>query len=159
MSSDILEYRDVSPSEEPLAVEAEESFDGDSWLVPASLRRPSSVRDQPDAISSFERLAKILDGLHFRFLQGTLPCSLADLEQLGVDQEILDLLVALVAGGAAEEKVVRAFLEALESAARQAGASRQLLRALRNQFKNEEECADVRRSVRAVVGGTSVATP
>ena len=58
--------------------------------------------------------------------------------------------------------VVRAFLEALESAAKQAGASRQLLRALRNQFKTAEECAEVRRSVRAVVVGVAlapVATP
>ena len=33
---------------------------------------------------------------------------------------------------------MRAFLEALEPAAKQAGASRQLLRALRNQFKTDE---------------------
>ncbi len=68
---------------------------------------------------------------------------------------MLDSLAALVAGDVTEEMVVRAFLEALEPVAKQAGASRQLLRALRNQFKTAEECAEVRRSVRAIVAGFS----
>jgi hypothetical protein len=52
---------------------------------------------------------------------------------------------------------VRAFLEALESAAKQAGASRQLLRALRNQFKTESECAELRAAVAAIVAAPIVA--
>ena len=72
-------------------------------------------------------------------------------------RRILDSLAALVAGDVTEEAVVRAFLEALAPAAKQAGASRQLLRALRNQFKTEGEWAAVRAAVAAIVGAPIVA--
>ena len=88
---------------------------------------------------------------------GKLPCSFADLRQLGVDETILDILAALVAGDVTEEMVVRAFLEALEPAAKQAGVSRQLLRALRNQFKTADECAELRAAVAAIVAAPIVA--
>ena len=80
-----------------------------------------------------------------------LPCSFADLGRLGVDETILDSLAALVAGKVTEEMVVRAFLEALEPVARQASASRQLLRALRNHFKTADECAELRGAVATIV--------
>ena len=70
---------------------------------------------------------------------------------------MLDSLAALVAGDVTEEVVVRAFLEALEPAARQAGVSRQLLRALRNQFKTADECAELRAAVAAIVATPIVA--
>ena len=102
----------------------------------------ASVRDQLDAAADLEHVAKALDGQYMRAPQGKLPRSLADLRRLGVDETILDSLAALVAGEVTEEMVVRAFLEALEPAAKQAGVSRQLLRALRNQFKTADEWAD-----------------
>ena len=82
---------------------------------------------------------------------GKLPCSFADLGRLGVDETILDSLAALVADDVTEEMVVRAFLEALESPAKQAGLSRHLLRALRNQFKTADECAELRADVATLV--------
>ena len=70
---------------------------------------------------------------------------------------MLDSLAALVAGDVTEEMVVRAFLEALEPVAKQAGASRQLLRALRNQFKTADECAELRAAVATIVAAPIVA--
>jgi len=61
-------------------------------------------------------------------------------------------LAALVAQGHAESDVLRAFFEALVPWAIAMGASRQLLRALRNQFKAPERCADLRSAVAAIVG-------
>jgi len=86
-----------------------------------------------------------------------LPCSFADLRQLNVDGAMLDSLAALVAGKVTEEMVVRAFLEALEPVARQAGVSRQLLRALRNQFKAADEYAELRAAVATLVSVPMVA--
>jgi predicted RNA-binding Zn ribbon-like protein len=109
------------------------------------------ARDRHDASLELERVAKALDGHYMRHAQQGLPSNFADLRQLGVDETIIDLLAALVAGNVTEELVVRAFLEALESPAKQAGASRQLLRALRNQFKAADECAELRAAVATIV--------
>jgi Ca-activated chloride channel family protein len=129
----------------------------DNEEIPAFLRRPSPIDDPADSLAGLERAAKILDRQYLRLWLGTLPRSLADLRQLGIDQTTLDSLAALVAGDVTEETVVRAFLEGLEPVAKQAGASRQLLRALRNQFKTKEECAGIRRRVTAIVAGLSAA--
>ena len=64
---------------------------------------------------------------------------------------MLESLAALIAGDVTEEVVVRAFLEALEPAAKQAGASRQLMRALRNQFTTTTDCAELRAAVATIV--------
>ena len=96
-------------------------------------------------------------GNYMRHPQQRLPCSFADLRQLGVDETIFDTLAALVAGDVTEEMVVRAFLEALEPVAKQAGVSRQLLRALRNQFKTADECAELRAAVATIVAAPIVA--
>ena len=96
---------------------------------------------------------RFLDEQYRRTPNGSLPRSLAELRQLGVDEATLDLLATLITDDTAEETVVRAFLETLESVARQAGASRQLQRALRNQFKTRDEFDEVRRPVNAVVAG------
>ena len=92
-----------------------------------------------------------LNARYMRLPQGKLPCSFADLRRLGVDEAMLDSLAALVAGDLTEELVVRAFLEALEPVARHASVSRQLLRALRNQFKTADECAELRAAVATLV--------
>jgi len=129
----------------------------DALEIPAFLRPSAAVHDRPDRRASIERLVKALDSQDFRAPQGTLPRSLADLRQLGVDKGILDPLTALVAAGATEETVVRALLEALGPVAKQAGASRQLLRALRNQFKNAGEYAELRAAVATIVAVPMVA--
>ena len=100
---------------------------------------------------------KALDGHHMRHPQLGLPSSFADLRQLGADETILDSLAVLVAGTVIEAMVVRAFLEALEPVARQAGVSRQLLRALRNQFKTADECAELRAAVATIAAAPMVA--
>ncbi len=82
---------------------------------------------------------------------------MANLRRSGVDETILDSPAALVDANVTEEMVVRAFLEVLESPAKQAGVSRHLPRALRNQFKAGDECADVRRNVTALVAGVILA--
>jgi hypothetical protein len=48
-------------------------------------------------------------------------------------------------------------LEALEPVAKQAGASRQLLRALRNQFTTKTECAELRAAVATIVSAPVLA--
>ena len=92
---------------------------------------------------------------------GKLPRSLAELRKLGIGETLLAGLAALVDGDVTEELVVRAFLEALESVAKRAGGSRQLLRALRKQFDTESEFTKLRVAVALMVAQNTVesATP
>jgi Ca-activated chloride channel homolog len=125
--------------------------------LPGLLYDLSPVPGRAETFVALEHLARVLDEQYRRPPKGMLPGSLADLRQLGVDEATLELLAMLVTDGVAEETVVRAFLEALESVAKRAGASRQLQRALRNQFKTRDEFDEVRRTVNAVVVGAGSA--
>ena len=151
----VADQLDVSAQRSAHQVDETSAFD--ALEVPVFLHPSSSVRDWPDAVADLEHVAKVLDRKYLRFGDGTLPRSFADLRQLGVDETLLDSLAALVAGDVTEEAIVRAFLEALESAAKQAGASRQLLRALRNQFTTKTDCAELRAAVVAIVRAQIVA--
>ncbi len=126
--------------------------DFEDFGAPAFARCESSDHDQSEALAGLQQVAKILDGQYLGRPRGTLPRSLADLRQLGVDESTLASLAALVAGDVTEEVVVRAFLETLADPAKRAGTSRQLQRALRNQFKTDAEWSIVRAAVAAVVG-------
>jgi Ca-activated chloride channel family protein len=77
----------------------------------------------------------------------TLPDTIAGIVQVGCDREIEAGLNAFVDAGDAEDLVVRAFLEALLKHAGVLGVSRQLQRALRHQFANAIEHAELRRQV------------
>ncbi|MBK9705073.1 MAG: hypothetical protein IPO75_17450 [Betaproteobacteria bacterium] len=77
----------------------------------------------------------------------TLPRTIAGIVQIGCDPDIEAGLHAFVAAGNAEALVVRAFLEALLKHAGALGVSRQLQRALRHQFANANEHAELRRQV------------
>ncbi len=83
--------------------------------------------------------------------RGTLPSTLAELSRLGIAGDVFDALVQRVGEGHAEADVVAAFLAALLPHATAAGASRQVLRALRNLFKPTERCAALRRDIATLV--------
>jgi Ca-activated chloride channel family protein len=76
-----------------------------------------------------------------------LPSTIAGIVRIGCKQEIESGLHSFVGAGDAEELVVRAFLEALMKHASVLGVSRQLLRALRHQFADSNEHAELRRQV------------
>ena len=120
-------------------------------FLPALFHDLFETPDRAETVVALEHLVRFLDEQYRRTPNGSLPRSLAELRQLGVDEATLDLLATLITDDTAEETVVRAFLETLESVARKAGASRQLQRALRNQFKTRHEFDEVRRRVTAVV--------
>jgi Ca-activated chloride channel family protein len=129
----------------------------DPAAVPALPPHHSSIREQRDAVAERERVARILDRQYGIFGGRRLPRSLADVKRLGVDGTLIDLLATFVGGDITEEMVVRAFLEAIEPGLKEAGASRQLLRALRNQFKTESDCKELRIAVAAIVSAPILA--
>lgn len=100
---------------------------------------------------------ELLTALDKRVLGSTvdqLPATVEELAELGVAAAVLKELRSLADAGHAEHDIVRAYLEALVLRAIQLGASRQLIRALRNQFQNPEDCKDLRAVVAAMVGET-----
>jgi len=119
--------------------------------------RAYPARNRSDAGVNLERVARSIDRRFLRLGDGELPRTFADLCRFGVDEAVLDRLAALVAGAVNEEVAVRAFLEALEPVAQQTRASRQLQRALRNQFKSDTEFADLRSAVAAIVSAAVTA--
>jgi Ca-activated chloride channel family protein len=78
----------------------------------------------------------------------------ADLARLGIGLELLAQLRALVAAGAGEVSVVKAFLEAVaiwDESRHQSSLSRHLRRTLRHLFDTEREGAAMRTAVRRIV--------
>lgn len=83
----------------------------------------------------------------------TLPATLDEVARLGLGMfdELIAELRTLVVAGHAERDVVRAFLAALAPIAVRTGASRQLVRTLRNQFKTPDEQSTLRAEVSAIL--------
>jgi Ca-activated chloride channel family protein len=94
-----------------------------------------------------------------RLSPNRLPRSIADLAHSGLPEDLVDGLRALVAEGNSETDVVRAFLDAvgelLAHGTINVKPSRQLARALRNQFGRPEECRELRDRVLVLVRDAS----
>jgi len=113
----------------------------------------TAYTDSSQAPSNY--IDELLTALDKRFLGSTggqLPATIEELAELGVAAGVLKELRSLADAGHAEHDIVRAYLEALVLRAIQVSASRQLIRALRSQFQNAEECKDLRAAVAAMVG-------
>ena len=82
-----------------------------------------------------------------------LPTTFAALVTLGMPAELLDELYARMATGSRESDVVRALLEALAANDGQGGSalSRHTRRAMLHLFASNDECAELRADVRALV--------
>ena len=108
--------------------------------------RPSRILGlEPAIVNDF---LQRLEAAHSGGSAGTtLPKTIAGIVQVGCDPDIEAGLHAFVDAGDAEDLVVRAFLEALLKHAGALGVSRQLQRALRHQFANANEHAELRRQV------------
>ena len=110
--------------------------------------------DQPShklQVSPFATLLAQLEHRVFFLRPNALPTSIVDLERCGLPAEIAQSLRSVVAEGFSETDVVHAFLEALGPFADRARQSRQLRRALRRQFRDPGERAELRRQVGSVV--------
>jgi len=131
------------------------SFDAAESTAPTRSRprRSKVARSLPDMFAgpdraSFDDFLRRLEAVYSGGGAGAgLPITIAGLAHIGCDADIAAGLRAFVASGNAEELVVRAFLEALLKHADELGVSRQLQRALRHQFANANEHAELRRQV------------
>ncbi|MBK7081410.1 MAG: VWA domain-containing protein [Betaproteobacteria bacterium] len=86
----------------------------------------------------------------------TLPTSIDGLRRIGLDEALAADLQARVDAGNTEDRVVRAFLEALLPQAQALGLSRHLQRALRHQFATATEHEALRHEIAAWVAKASV---
>lgn len=111
----------------------------------------TSVNRHEPAPSPFGALLTQLERRVSLLRPNALPATIADLEHCGLDAATAQALRSIVAEGLAEADVVRAFLEALAPFADKAHHSRQLRRALRRQFADAVESAELRHRVRPMV--------
>ena len=144
---------DFAASEMPMRRSRRASTGSVDHAVPPVPSTGSAATDESvDARDGYRFVIVLLDHHLSGSRRTALARTLAELTRFGVAGEISAALAALVAQGHAESDVLRAFFEALVPWAIAMGASRQLLRALRNQFKAPERCADLRSAVAAIVG-------
>ncbi|MBK9677155.1 MAG: hypothetical protein IPO82_18660 [Betaproteobacteria bacterium] len=126
----------------------------------ACVRSFDLERRIPEARSDREELEHFLAGLEAAIsdqAEGlTLPTSIDGLRRIGLDEALAADLQARVDAGNTEDRVVRAFLEALLPQAQALGLSRQLQRALRHQFATATEHEALRREIAAWVAKASV---
>ena len=132
-------------------------------MVPEGVACVQSVdleRCMPEARTDREELEHFLARLEVATSNAaeglTLPTSIDGLRRIGLDEALAADLQARVDAGNAEDRVVRAFLEALLPQAQALGLSRQLQRALRHQFATATEHEALRREVATWVAQASV---
>jgi Ca-activated chloride channel family protein len=133
----------------------DDEFDDDATLERTPGRHPG---DKPGAAPSLVRFVATLA----RYDESSVPTTVAVLAGLGIGFELLAELRALVAAGAGESVVVKAFLEAVaiwDETRPQPVLSRQMRRTLRHLFGAEREAAALRTAARRIVTDAVAATP